>query len=163
RVFGTVLFRARERVAMPPPGSALPARLEVELRDFLWDVLYRPAATAVGAAARILNRVQFLTIRAYLSLVFGALVALLTVLASWFFRVAPYLIFAATWVAAALVPTFAAGLIFSYAADVIAIVALLATARFVLALAGLDVGTSFGGIGASREMMISSLAEPAML
>src|SRR3954466_1714824 len=83
RVFGTVLFRARERVAMPPPGSALPARLEVELRDFLWDVLYRPAATAVGAAARILNRVQFLTIRAYLSLVFGALVALLTVLALW--------------------------------------------------------------------------------
>ena len=83
--------------------------------------------------------------------------------ASWFFRVAPYLIFAATWVAAALVPTFAAGLIFSYAADVIAIVALLASARFVLALAGLDVGTSFGGIGASREMMIASLAEPAML
>ena len=83
RVFGTVLFRARERVAMPPPGSALPARLEVELRDFLWDVLYRPAATAVGAAARILNRVQFLTIRAYLSLVFGALVALLMVLALW--------------------------------------------------------------------------------
>jgi formate hydrogenlyase subunit 4 len=61
------------------------------------------------------------------------------------------------------VPTFAAGLIFSYAADLIAIVALLATARFVLALAGLDVGTSFGGIGASREMMIASLAEPAML
>jgi formate hydrogenlyase subunit 4 len=83
--------------------------------------------------------------------------------ASWFFRVAPYLIFAATWVAAALVPTFATGLIFSYAADVIAIVALLASARFVLALAGLDVGTSFGGIGASREMMIASLAEPAML
>ena len=55
--------------------------------------------------------------------------------ASWFFRVAPYLIFAATWVAAALVPTFATGLIFSYAADVIAIVALLASARFVLALA----------------------------
>ena len=83
--------------------------------------------------------------------------------ASWFFRVAPYLIFAATWVAAALVPTFATGLIFSYAADVIAIVALLASARFVLALAGLDVGTSFGGIGSSREMMIASLAEPAML
>jgi len=83
--------------------------------------------------------------------------------ASWFFRAAPYLVFAATWVAAALVPTFATGLIFSYAADVIAIVALLGSARFVLALAGLDVGTSFGGIGASREMMIASLAEPAML
>ena len=83
--------------------------------------------------------------------------------ASWVFRVAPYLIFATTWVAAALVPTFATGLIFSTAADMIAIVALLGSARFMLALAGLDVGTSFGGIGSSREMMIASLAEPAML
>jgi formate hydrogenlyase subunit 4 len=83
--------------------------------------------------------------------------------ASWVFRIAPYLVFATTWVAAALVPTFATGLIFSYAADMIAIVALLGSARFMLALAGLDVGTSFGGIGSSREMMIASLAEPAML
>ena len=83
--------------------------------------------------------------------------------ASWLFRVAPYLIFAALWVAASLVPTFASGLPFSWTADLIAIVALLGTARFFLALAGLDVGTSFGGIGASREMMIASLAEPAML
>jgi formate hydrogenlyase subunit 4 len=83
--------------------------------------------------------------------------------ASWLFRAAPYLIFATTWVAASLVPTFATGLAFGYAADVIAIVALLGAARFMLALAGLDVGTSFGGIGASREMMIASLAEPAML
>jgi formate hydrogenlyase subunit 4 len=83
--------------------------------------------------------------------------------ASWVFRTTPYLVFAATWVAAALVPTFATGLLFSYAADMIAIVALLGSARFMLALAGLDVGTSFGGIGSSREMMIASLAEPAML
>jgi formate hydrogenlyase subunit 4 len=83
--------------------------------------------------------------------------------ASWLFRAAPYIVFAATWVAAALVPTFATGLLFSYAADMIAIVALLGSARFMLALAGLDVGTSFGGIGSSREMMIASLAEPAML
>ena len=83
--------------------------------------------------------------------------------ASWVFRTAPYLIFATTLIAAALVPTFATGLLFSPAADLIAIVALLGTARFALALAGLDVGTSFGGIGASREMMIASLAEPAML
>ena len=83
--------------------------------------------------------------------------------ASWVFRVAPYIVFATTWVAAALVPTFATGLVISYAADMIAIVALLGTARFMLALAGLDVGTSFGGIGSSREMMIASLAEPAML
>jgi formate hydrogenlyase subunit 4 len=83
--------------------------------------------------------------------------------ASWLFRAAPYLIFAGIWVAAALVPTFAAGLMFSWSADLIAIVALLGSARFFLALAGLDVGTSFGGIGSSREMMIASLAEPAML
>jgi len=83
--------------------------------------------------------------------------------ASWLFRVAPYLIFAATWVAAALVPTFATGLMFSWTADLIAIVALLGSARFFLALAGMDVGTSFGGIGSSREMLIASLAEPAML
>ncbi|PIY73131.1 MAG: formate hydrogenlyase [Rhodobacterales bacterium CG_4_10_14_0_8_um_filter_70_9] len=83
--------------------------------------------------------------------------------ASWLFRVTPYLIFAATWVAAALVPTFAIGLSFSWTADLIAIVALLGSARFFLALAGMDVGTSFGGIGSSREVMIASLAEPAML
>jgi formate hydrogenlyase subunit 4 len=83
--------------------------------------------------------------------------------ASWIFRAAPYIIFSTTWVAAALVPTFATGLALSPAADLIAIVALLASARFMLALAGLDVGTSFGGIGSSREMMIASLAEPALL
>lgn len=83
--------------------------------------------------------------------------------ASWLFRVAPYLIFAATWVAAALVPTFATGLLFSWSADLIAIIALLGSARFFRALAGMDVGTSFGGIGSSREMMIATLAEPAMI
>ena len=83
--------------------------------------------------------------------------------ASWLFRVSPYLIFAATWVAAALVPTFRTGLLFTWSADLIAIIALLGSARFFLALAGLDVGTSFGGIGASREVMIASLAEPAMI
>ena len=83
--------------------------------------------------------------------------------ASWLFRAAPYLIFATTWVAAALVPTFATGLLFSWSADLIAIIALLGSARFFLALAGMDVGTSFGGIGSSREMMIASLAEPAMI
>ena len=83
--------------------------------------------------------------------------------ASWLYRVTPYLLFATTWVAAALVPTYAINLMFSWSADLIAIVALLATGRFALALAGMDVGTAFGGIGSSREMMIASLAEPAML
>ena len=83
--------------------------------------------------------------------------------ASWLFRAVPYLVFAGTWVAAALVPTFATGLLFSWSADLIAITALLGSARFFLALAGMDVGTAFGGIGSSREVMIASLAEPAML
>ena len=83
--------------------------------------------------------------------------------ASWLFRTIPYVVFAAIWLAAAIVPTFATGLALSRTADLIALVALLASARFALALAGMDVGTSFGGIGASREMMIASLAEPAML
>lgn len=83
--------------------------------------------------------------------------------ASWLYRAAPYVIFSVTWIAAALVPTFAVGLGFNWAADLIVIVGLLATARFALALAGMDIGTSFGGIGSSREMMISVFAEPAML
>jgi formate hydrogenlyase subunit 4 len=83
--------------------------------------------------------------------------------ASWLFRAAPYIIFAATWLAAALVPTFAAGHPFSGMADMIAIIALLGSARFLLALAGMDIGTSFGGIGSSREMLFASLAEPAMI
>lgn len=83
--------------------------------------------------------------------------------ASWLFRIVPYLVFAATWVAAALVPTFATGLLFSWSADLIVIIALLGSARFFLALAGMDVGTSFGGIGSSREAMIATLAEPAFI
>jgi len=83
--------------------------------------------------------------------------------ASWLFRVIPYLMFAGTWVAVSLVPTFGNGLLFSWTADLIAIIALLGSARFFQALAGMDVGTAFGGIGSSREVMIASLAEPAML
>jgi formate hydrogenlyase subunit 4 len=83
--------------------------------------------------------------------------------ASWLFRMSPYLILAMTWVAAAIIPTFATGLIFSWTADLIAIIALLGSARFFLALAGMDVGTSFGGLGSSREVMIATLAEPSML
>jgi formate hydrogenlyase subunit 4 len=83
--------------------------------------------------------------------------------ASWLFRTIPYLVFATTWVAASLVPTFAAGLMFNWSADLIVITALLGSARFFLALAGMDAGTSFGGIGSSREMMVATLAEPATI
>jgi hydrogenase-4 component B len=83
RVFGTVVFRARERVAMPPPGDAGPAVLRVDMHDLVWDWLYAPLARAVNAAADRLNHLQFLTIRRYLSLVFLALIALLLVSALW--------------------------------------------------------------------------------
>jgi hydrogenase-4 component B len=83
RVFGTVVFRAREHVDMPPPGDGRPARLTVDLRDLVWDALYAPVAGGVGFAADRLNHLQFLTIRQFLSLVFAALVLLLLVLAIW--------------------------------------------------------------------------------
>jgi len=83
--------------------------------------------------------------------------------ASKLFVMAPTVIFAASWLAAALVPTALAGQPLSPSADLIALLGLLGLARFVLVLAGLDVGTSFGGLGASREVFISSLAEPAMM
>ena len=229
RVFGTVVFRAREHVEMPPPGDTRPARLTVDLRDLdLGRALCADRRRRRASPPTRLNHLQFLTIRQYLSLVFaragaaapgardmavildlavqGAQMLLVLLLAplltgfvrkvkarllrrqgppllqpyrdlvrlmrkevvlaenaSWLFRVIPYLVFAATWVAASLVPTFRSGLLFSWSADLIAIIALLGSARFFLALAGLDVGTSFGGIGSSREVMIASLAEPAML
>jgi len=83
RVFGTMVFRAREHVEMPPPGDGRPARLTVDLRDLVWDALYAPIADGVGFAADRLNHLQFLTIRQFLSLVFAALVLLLLVLAIW--------------------------------------------------------------------------------
>ncbi len=83
RVFGTVIFRAREQVRMPPPGDLQAAQMHVQLRDVLWDTFYVPIAGLVSYVADRLNKVQFLSIRAYLTLVFGALVALLMVLAVW--------------------------------------------------------------------------------
>jgi formate hydrogenlyase subunit 3/multisubunit Na+/H+ antiporter MnhD subunit len=83
RVFGTLVFRAREEVDMPRPGEMRAARLKVSLIDPIWDTLYAPIAGAVVFAADKLNVLQFLTIRRYLTLVFFALVALLFGLAVW--------------------------------------------------------------------------------
>jgi hypothetical protein len=83
RVFGTLVFHARETVEMPPPGDLAPARFTVDIRDLVWDWLYVPVSDAVDYAATRFNHLQFLTIRRYLSLVFFALVALLLVLALW--------------------------------------------------------------------------------
>lgn len=83
--------------------------------------------------------------------------------ASWIFTATPYIIFAAAIMAGAIIPVISVDLPLGAAADIIALVALFAIARFFTTLAGLDIGTAFGGMGSSREMMIASLAEPAVL
>jgi formate hydrogenlyase subunit 3/multisubunit Na+/H+ antiporter MnhD subunit len=83
RVFGSVVFRAREQVSIPKPGDTAVARLHLELRDTVWDALYAPVIRLVEATAEWLNRMQFLTIRNYLTLVFAALVTLLIVVGTW--------------------------------------------------------------------------------
>src|SRR6185312_10824933 len=76
RVFGTLVFHARDHVEMPAPGDIRPARLRIELHDLIWEGMYEPIAGVVGFSADKLNRLQFLTIRRYLSLVFATLVTL---------------------------------------------------------------------------------------
>jgi formate hydrogenlyase subunit 4 len=83
--------------------------------------------------------------------------------ASWISRAAPYLGAGAALAALALVPSFARGMAFAPLGDLVLIAGLLALGRVALALAGLDVGTAFGGLGAAREMSFASLAEPALL
>ena len=83
--------------------------------------------------------------------------------ASPVFRIAPYVVCGTSVLAAAVIPLLAVDLPVSAMADAIVLVGLFALGRFFVALAGLDVGTAFGGMGSSREMMVASLAEPAML
>jgi hydrogenase-4 component B len=83
RVFANAGISTHETVQMPPPDSALPARFSIDVRDAVWDWVYAPMAYAVDFAATLLNHLQFLTIRRYLSLVFALLVFLLLVLATW--------------------------------------------------------------------------------
>jgi len=81
RIFGAVAFDAREDIAMPPPGELRPARFAVHLRDPVWEGLYQPIGAAVTWLADHVNVMQFQTIRRYLSLMFGALVVLLLIVA----------------------------------------------------------------------------------
>ena len=83
--------------------------------------------------------------------------------ASWIFRFTPYLVFGTALLAGGIIPILSVDLPLARTADVIVFVALFAIARFFTALAGMDIGTAFGGMGSSREMTIASLAEPAML
>ena len=83
RVFGRLAFVVEERIDMPLPGETRAAHLDLKLHDRIWNLLYLPLILVVERTAVQLNRLQFLTIRQYLSVVFGALVVLLIVLASW--------------------------------------------------------------------------------
>jgi formate hydrogenlyase subunit 4 len=82
---------------------------------------------------------------------------------SQLFRAAPYIIFSVTVFACSLVPMLVIDVTASVLNDVIVIVGLLSLVRFFLVMAGMDTGTSFGGMGSSREMLISATAEPALL
>ena len=140
---------------------------------WLWNLIeallmigLAPQATALVKVfkARLQNRRGPPLLQSYRDLIklFGKQ-PVLAEQASWVFRTAPYVIFAATALAAAIVPVILIATPLTAAADVIALVALLALARFFTALAAMDVGTAFGGMGASREMTFAALTEPAML
>ena len=81
RVFAGPVFGARERVDMPEPGDMRPARFTLRLIDPIWDWLYRPVVAGLEFATEKMNFLQFMTIRAYLTAMFAALVALLTIVA----------------------------------------------------------------------------------
>jgi formate hydrogenlyase subunit 4 len=140
--------------------------LSVQISQMLMVLLLTPLLTGFvrKCKARLLRRQGPPLLQPYRDLAkLAQKEAIVAESASWLFRFVPYIVFATTWVAASLVPTFATGLLFSWSADLIAITALLGSARFFLALAGMDVGTSFGGLGSSREMMFATLAEPALI
>jgi formate hydrogenlyase subunit 4 len=140
--------------------------LAVQLSQMLLVLLLAPLLTGFvrKVKARLLRRQGPPLLQPYRDMIrLARKEAVIAHDASWLFRFVPYLVFAATWVSASLIPTFATGLLYSWSADLIAIIALLGSARFFLALAGMDVGTSFGGIGSSREAMFATLAEPALI
>jgi formate hydrogenlyase subunit 4 len=82
--------------------------------------------------------------------------------ASWLFRVAPYVVFASTAAAACLVPSLAVARPLDAVGDLLVLVYLLLLGTVFLALAGLDPGSAFGGMGSSREMTVAALAEPTV-
>jgi formate hydrogenlyase subunit 4 len=82
---------------------------------------------------------------------------------SWIFHAAPIISFAAVMTAGLLIPIYITSLPFGFAGDLIAVVYLFALARFFTALASLDAGSSFGGMGGSREMFVAAMVEPALM
>jgi len=82
--------------------------------------------------------------------------------ASWIFKVTPFIVFSSTLTVALLMPVFILTNPLYRAGDFLAIIFIFALGRFFLCLAAIDTGSPFGGMGSSREMFISSLAEPAL-
>lgn len=82
--------------------------------------------------------------------------------ASWLFRVAPFVVFTSAVAVTFLVPILAVPLPFDGVGDLLVVVYLLLLGTFFLSLAGLDPGSPFGGMGASREMTVAALAEPTV-
>ena len=83
--------------------------------------------------------------------------------ASWIFAATPWVVFFSTVLAGLMIPMVAADAPLGLFGGVLAVIYLLGLGRFFLALSGMDTGSSFGGLGSSREMTISALAEPAMM
>ena len=83
--------------------------------------------------------------------------------ASWIFRATPYVTFISILIIALLVPVLSSAVPANFTGDVILIIYLFALGRFFLALSSLDTGSAFGGMGGMREMMVSTMAEPALM
>jgi formate hydrogenlyase subunit 4 len=83
--------------------------------------------------------------------------------ASWLFSATPYVVFVATLLAGLMAPMVAADTPIGLFGGVLAVVYLLGLGRFFVALAGLDAGSPFGGLGSSREMTVSAMAEPTLM
>jgi len=81
---------------------------------------------------------------------------------SWLFRLAPYVVFTSTLAVTVLLPILAVPLPLDGVGDLLVVVYLLLLGTFFLALAGLDPGSAFGGMGSSREMTVAALAEPTI-
>jgi formate hydrogenlyase subunit 4 len=81
---------------------------------------------------------------------------------TWIFQLAPVVLAATTIVAAALLPLDGRVSVVRFAGDAVAFAGLLGLGRFVLALAALDTGSAFEGMGASREVTFASLSEPGL-
>lgn len=114
--------------------------------------------------ARLQNRVGSSVLQPYYDLIkFMKKDAVISEHASWLTVATPYIAFAAILSAGLLVPTFIAQNPLGFMGDVILIIYLFGLARFFTALAALDAGGSFGGMGSSREMSFFAIAEPALL